>query len=252
MAEGKKSFIVYTSWKSWLDTLSDSQKGQWLAWMMDYTNDLNPEYPSDQVVKMACIMVQDVLKRDLKKYDDKVKSIKVAREKRKQKYEINTDFNKNNIEKEKNNTETKIETSVISNSNHTEITSVNVNVNDNVNVNVSSKDDVYINNTLEQNALAETARREALFNKFWENYPKKKNKDKCKKWFMNKNRKVDEALVDEMINAILIQSTSEQWQKSNGQFIPYPYTWLNGGGWKDEIDTDVNDNVIPNGGFEEL
>ena len=71
MAENKKSFIIYTSWKIWLDALTNEQKGQWLNWMMAYTNDLNPEYPDDDVVKMACLMTQETLKRDLKKYKNR-------------------------------------------------------------------------------------------------------------------------------------------------------------------------------------
>ena len=120
MAENKKSFIIYTSWKIWLDGLTNEQKGMWLNWMMDYCNDLNPDYPKDQAVKIACMMAQDTLKRDLKKYEFKVESIKRAREQR-----------------EKNNNQTEI--SMKSECNQYEISSVNVNDNVNVNVNVLDK-----------------------------------------------------------------------------------------------------------------
>ena len=43
MAAGKKSFVIYTSWKMWLDGLSLEQKGLWLDWMLLYTNDENPD-----------------------------------------------------------------------------------------------------------------------------------------------------------------------------------------------------------------
>jgi hypothetical protein len=121
MAEGKKSFIVYTSWKIWLDGLTFEQKGQWLDWMLNYTNDNNPDYPKDKAVEIACRMAQDTLKRDLKKYNDKVERIKSAR---------NQNPNNNN----------KTEIKLKSDSNQSEISSVNVNVNDNVNVNEVSKD----------------------------------------------------------------------------------------------------------------
>ena len=117
MAEGKKSFIIYTSWKRWLDGLTKEQKGIWLDWMLDYTNDLNPEYPTDQAVKVACLMAQDTLKRDLQKYNDKVERIKSARNQ-----------NPNNNIKLK------------SDSNQSEISSVNVNDNVNVNVNDNVND----------------------------------------------------------------------------------------------------------------
>ena len=119
MAEGKKSFIVYTSWKMWLDGLTKEQKGIWLDWMMDYCNDLNPDYPQDQAVMIACMMAKDTLKRDLKKYELKVKSIENARNQRKQ-----NDIN------------------MKSNRNQSDINSVNVNVNDNVNVNVLDKSNI--------------------------------------------------------------------------------------------------------------
>ena len=126
MAEGKKSFIVYTSWKIWLDGLTTEQKGQWLEWMFDYCNDLHPNYPKDQAVKIACMMSQDTLKRDLKKYEFKVESIKRARE----------------LKKENSN---QTEISMKSSSNQVDINSVNVNVNDNVNVNVNEDTKVSIN-----------------------------------------------------------------------------------------------------------
>ena len=125
MAANKKSFIVYTSWKVWLDGLTQEQKGKWLDWMMAYCNDLNPDYPQDQAVKVCCMMAQDTLKRDLKKYELKVESVQKARQQRKEK-NANTEIN------------------LKSNRNQSEISSVNVNVNVNDNVldksNTNNKD----------------------------------------------------------------------------------------------------------------
>jgi len=87
MAEGKKSFIIYTSWKRWLDGLTKEQKGIWLDWMLDYTNDLNPEYPTDQAVKVACLMAQDTLKRDLQKYQEQCERTNRINEERKRRKE---------------------------------------------------------------------------------------------------------------------------------------------------------------------
>ena len=119
MAEGKKSFIVYTSWKIWLDGLTTEQKGQWLEWMFDYCNDLHPNYPKDQAVKIACMMSQDTLKRDLKKYEERKERMKTARS-------LNPNNNKE-LEKTTNQTDNR----QISVSNQSNISSVNVN--DNVN-----------------------------------------------------------------------------------------------------------------------
>ena len=72
-----------------------------------------------------------------------------------------------------------------------------------------------------------------LFDMFWKAYPRKIGKQKCINWFIQ--HKVDTDLVNKMINAINTQKTTEQWLKENGRFIPHPYTWLNRGGWDDEV-----------------
>jgi hypothetical protein len=77
-----------------------------------------------------------------------------------------------------------------------------------------------------------------LFDKFWKEYPKKIDKAKCKKWF-DKN-KPNEQLVNKMIETIVrFKNYAEQWKRDNGQYIPYPLTWLNGGRWDDELTVEV-------------
>ena len=81
MAENKKAFIVYTDWKKYIDELNDKQVGQWIRWMFDYCNDKwkdkdsEIQYPKDTAVKVLCKMTKDILKRDLKKYEDKKERI---------------------------------------------------------------------------------------------------------------------------------------------------------------------------------
>ena len=72
-----------------------------------------------------------------------------------------------------------------------------------------------------------------LFDMFWSAYPRKIGKQKCINWFIQ--HKVDTNLVNKMINAINNQKATEQWLKDAGRFIPHPYTWLNRGGWDDEV-----------------
>jgi uncharacterized protein YdaU (DUF1376 family) len=74
---------------------------------------------------------------------------------------------------------------------------------------------------------------QALFDVFWDKYPKKVGKDPAIKAFQK--RKPDQHLLVEMLNAIGEQSRSEAWLKEGGQFIPNPATWLNQGRWKDEV-----------------
>lgn len=72
----------------------------------------------------------------------------------------------------------------------------------------------------------------AHFEQFWQAYPKKKSKGQAEKAF-NKI-KPDEQLLATMIATIEQARKSEQWMKEDGQFIPYPATWLNAKGWEDE------------------
>lgn len=89
MAEGKKAFIVYTNWKNYTDIMTNEQAGQWIKWCLDYCNDLEPKYPEDATAKMLCVMCKDILKADLKKYEEKRERFK----------KIGKQFN-NDIEKE--------------------------------------------------------------------------------------------------------------------------------------------------------
>ena len=67
------------------------------------------------------------------------------------------------------------------------------------------------------------------FETFWANYPKKKSKgDALKAWKAKKPR------IDDVMFALSWQKESNDWNKSNGQFIPYPASYLNSEGWKDE------------------
>ena len=222
MAENKKSFIIYTSWKRWLDGLNLEQKGKWLDWMLSYTNDENPQFPRDQAVMIACMMAQDTLKRDLKKYEAKVERIKSARNQ-------NPNNNKELLE---NNNRTEISTKSVRN--QYDIVgvndNVNVNVNDNDIDNVLSKDNE-LNNRDINISCSKEEKNESIFESFWKVYPRKVGKEKCRNWF--KSHKPNEELVQKMIEAVEIQKKSKQW--SDPQYIPHPYTWLNQGRWEDEL-----------------
>jgi len=75
------------------------------------------------------------------------------------------------------------------------------------------------------------------FDKFWEAYPNKKDKQKAiKAWLKHQPNIVD------VLKAIVIQKNSEQWKKNNGQYIPLPTTWLNGARWEDEVNTTKSTN----------
>ena len=70
----------------------------------------------------------------------------------------------------------------------------------------------------------------SAFDLFWKAYPKKVGKIAAKKAF--DRVKVP---VETLLSAIERQKCGEQWQRDNGQYIPNPATWLNGGRWEDEV-----------------
>lgn len=75
------------------------------------------------------------------------------------------------------------------------------------------------------------------FARFWSAYPKKTKKPVAERAFKKINP--DIALLDKMLKSIEQFKKTHQWQKDNGQFIPYPSTWLNDRRW----DEDISDNT---------
>lgn len=70
------------------------------------------------------------------------------------------------------------------------------------------------------------------FDTFWKAYPKKKNKGQAEKAFAKVNPDPD--LLQTILNAVEGAARGADWLKSDGQFIPYPATWLAAKGWEDE------------------
>ena len=75
------------------------------------------------------------------------------------------------------------------------------------------------------------------FETFWLNYPKKKSKATALKAWKTKKPRLDDVLF-----ALSWQKESNDWTKSNGQFIPYPATYINAEGWKDEPSELLNES----------
>lgn len=90
----------------------------------------------------------------------------------------------------------------------------------------------YLYNTLTNN-LKELLKpsHEEQFDKFWNVYPKKENKAKCREWFETNNPSED--VFKQIINAINVQIDSDSWNEENGRFIPSPIKWLTDKRWED-------------------
>ena len=73
----------------------------------------------------------------------------------------------------------------------------------------------------------------ARFEIFWKAYPKHANRKAAEKAFVK--LRPDDGLLETMLAAVNRQKQTAQWQEANGQFIPYPASWLNGRRWEDEL-----------------
>ena len=83
----------------------------------------------------------------------------------------------------------------------------------------------------ETDACARASEELDEFGEFWNAYPKKIGKQAAvRAWQKIKNRPP----LEKILAAITRAQSTEQWQKDNGDFIPHPSTWLNGGRWDDE------------------
>lgn len=71
------------------------------------------------------------------------------------------------------------------------------------------------------------------FTAFWDAYPKKRSKGDAEKAWLK--IKPNEQLAARIITAVEQATTSADWQREGGQFIPYPASWLNAKGWEDVL-----------------
>ena len=73
------------------------------------------------------------------------------------------------------------------------------------------------------------------FDQFWTAYPKRKQKEAARRAFEKARKHADWPGIEAVISVIEVLKTTDDWKKENGQFIPYPASWLNAGGWMDEV-----------------
>lgn len=81
---------------------------------------------------------------------------------------------------------------------------------------------------------------DAAFNQFWELYPRKVGKGEARRKFAKVIKQVN---LEVILAAVKRQRESRQWSKDNGQFVPYPATWLNQERWEDEVDFGTVDSA---------
>lgn len=79
------------------------------------------------------------------------------------------------------------------------------------------------------------------FEKFWEIYPKKSGRQNAKKAW--DKLCPDEELRKTIFEALKKQKKLPQWNKENGQYIPYPAKWLEEKRWEDEPGGSASDET---------
>jgi hypothetical protein len=70
MAKDKKSFVLYADLLTSVDHLTDEELGKLFRHTLQYVNDLNPVL-EDRLLLTAWKPIQQSLKRDLKKYEER-------------------------------------------------------------------------------------------------------------------------------------------------------------------------------------
>ena len=76
------------------------------------------------------------------------------------------------------------------------------------------------------------------FGEFWKAYPRKVGKAYAEKAW-NKIKPTAE-LHEKILQAVELQKKQPQWLKDDGQYIPHPSTWLNGGYWENETEVQAD------------
>ena len=71
-----------------------------------------------------------------------------------------------------------------------------------------------------------------LFERFWQMYPKKKDKERARKVWKQLNPDLELCRI--MSVALKKDMYSWDWRKQGGAYIPYPATWLRNRRWEDE------------------
>jgi len=79
------------------------------------------------------------------------------------------------------------------------------------------------------------------FDKFWITYPKKRKKaDARKAWIQKKSVRPP---VEHIISVVQAYCRTPDWIKNDGEFIPYPATFIRAEQWDDELEVKMPEVV---------
>jgi hypothetical protein len=76
------------------------------------------------------------------------------------------------------------------------------------------------------------------FDEFWKAYPRKKKKgDARKAWQQTAPIRPP---LEKLIRAVIVARATKDWTKDDGEFVPYPATWLRAECWEDVHDVEID------------
>ena len=223
----KNSFIVYYEWEEMFGYMSDKQIADMLRAMFSYAKrGEEPNFANPLLNSNFCIM-------------------KYAIDRNNDKYKAKCNKNKENAKMRWDKEKCDGIKNMRTHKKYADNDNVNVNVNDNVNdndndndndnVNVNDNDKNYIlsiSSPSEMGDVKPLNNYSADFLEFWSAYPRKTGKGAAYKVF-NKLKLTKKEKAD-ILSSLEWQKRSDQWLRDNGQFIPYPATYLNQRRWEDE------------------
>lgn len=70
------------------------------------------------------------------------------------------------------------------------------------------------------------------FLRFWQEYPRKMGRENARRAW--EKLAPDQHLTGVILSAVERDKDTDQWQRENGRYIPYPATWLNQRRWEDQ------------------
>lgn len=94
-------------------------------------------------------------------------------------------------------------------------------------------DNVRLHNNTRHNNTLQNKTTQDMFDRFWENYPRKTAKQAAIRAFSKLSP--DKKLFEAVLSGIEAWKKSSQWLKDSGEYIPHPASFLNGRRWEDEV-----------------
>ena len=219
-----KTFMMYKDWEKFFNSLSDAQAGKLIKAVFAFV--ARAEEPTfKESLNILFLLMKDTFERDGKKWEEKCNCNSQNIKKR---------WSKNTDEYDRIRTSTKTYNQIQADTKNTDI---DTDIDKEIDKEIDNIPPISPKGDKPEDSFSES------FNDFWKAYPKKVSKATAlKAW--NKLKPNDD-LVREILSALERQKTSVQWQKDNGQFIPYPATWLNGRRWEDECGVSYKKEMMP-------